>query len=147
MSAILEQLGLDHTFFYQLAVFAALFLLLKQVYFKPFMRLLDARHKKTVEDRESAEKLIQQAQGRLEEYQRRLAEERLIARRDYEDVVNQAKKEEAALLAHAREEAKKVTQQAASDAEAQHEKLRKQLELEVETFARSLSERLLSRKV
>ena len=144
MSAILEQLGLDQTFFYQLAIFAVLFLILGQFYFKPFLALFEARHKKTVEDREAAERLMSQAEARLEEYKKRLAAERAAARKDVEDILNLAKKEEAALLAHAREEAKKITQEAADSVAAQGQALRKQLEVDVEGMAQSIYENLLS---
>ncbi len=147
MSAILEQLELNQTFFIQLAVIAVLFVVLKRVYFKPFLSLIEMRHKKTVEDREAAERLMEQAQARLDEYKKRLSDERSQARKDFEDILNQAQKEEAAILSHAREEARKITQAAADSATEQSEMLRKQLELEVESMARAVSEKLLSRKV
>ena len=147
MSAILEQLELNQTFFVQLAVFAALFFVLSRTYFRPFMALLDARHKKTVEDREAAERLLKQADARFEEYTRRLHEEKQAARKEYEDVLNRAKKEEADMLAKSREEAKKITQDALESIAKQREGLRRQLEVEVESMAHQISEQLLSRKV
>lgn len=147
MTAILEQLGLDQTFFAQLIIFAVLFFFLSRVYFKPFQALFEMRHKKTVEDREAAERLMVQAQKLFDDYKNRLAEERSVARKEFEETLDQAKKEESKLLAHAREEAKKITQEAADSVAAQSEKLRKQLETDVEGIAQSISERLLSRKV
>lgn len=147
MSAILEQLGLDQTFFVQLAIFAALFALLSTTYFKPFLKLFEARHQKTVEDREAAERLMAQADQKLEAYRQRLQEEKAAAKKEYEDILNQAKKEEAALLSHAREEAKKITQEAADAVAAQGEKIKKQLEGDIESLAKTISEQLLSRKV
>jgi F-type H+-transporting ATPase subunit b len=147
VSAILEQLGLDQTFFIQLVIFALLFFLLSRVYFKPFLGLLEARHKKTVDDREAAERLMMQAQQRFEDYKKRLSDERAAARKDFDSVIDQAKKEEAALLAHAREEARKITHEVADSVSRQRDQLRKQLEMDVESMARSISEKLLSRKV
>jgi F-type H+-transporting ATPase subunit b len=146
VSTILGQLGIDQTFFIQLAIFAVLFFILSQVYFKPFMRLFEARHQKTTADREAAERMMLEAKAKLEEYQRKLAEERAVARKDYDAIIDQAKKEEAALLAAAREEAKKITHQAAESVAAQREKLRTQLEVDVESIALSISEKLLSRR-
>ena len=146
MGAVLEQLGLDRTFFVQLGIFVILFLLLSRVYFKPFLRLFEARHKKTVEDRETAERLMQQARARFDEYTQRLADERLASRREYEALLNEAKKEEAAILLQAREEAKKITQEAAESVSRQRDQLRKQLESDVEALSRSVSEKLLSRQ-
>src|SRR5262249_22730688 len=141
VSAILEQLGLDQTFFIQFGIFAVFFFIVGNIYFKPFLRLFEMRHKKTVEDREAAEKLMQQAEGKLEEYKRRLQDERAAARKEFEAVLNQAKKEEAALIAHAREEAKKITQEAAESVVKQRDQLRQQLEKDVDALAHSISEK------
>jgi F-type H+-transporting ATPase subunit b len=146
VSAILEQLGIDQTFFVQFGIFAVLFAILNQVYFKPFMRLFEARHQKTTADREAAERMMNEAQAKLEEYKKKLGEERAIARKDYDAIIDQAKKEEAALLASAREEAKKIAQQAAESVSQQRDHLRKQLEADVESIALAISEKLLSRR-
>ena len=80
VDALLDQLGLDHTFFIELGLVAALFLFLSHTYFKPFMKLFAARYSKTVKDREAAELLMSQAQTKFEEYKRVLAEEKSAAR-------------------------------------------------------------------
>lgn len=147
MSAILEQLELNQTFFIELVIFAVFFTVIKHVYFKPFLNLIEMRHKKTVADREAAERMMAQAQLRLEEYKNQLVQERQNARKHFEEILNQAKKEEAKILSQAREEARKITQAAADSVTEQSETLKKQLELEVESMAQAISEKLLSRKV
>lgn len=147
MSSILAQLELDQSFFVQMLIFGALFLLLTRTYFKPFLILIEARHRKTVEDREAAERLLQQASGRFEEYQRRLDAERASAKKEYEEILAQAKKEETALIAQSRDEARKITQEAVESLGKHRENLKRQLEVDVEGMARTISERLLSRKV
>lgn len=147
MNAILEQLELNNTFFIQLGIFAVLSLFLNAVYFKPFLRLFEARHQKTVADREAAEKLMAQADSKFEEYKLRLAQERQAARKEYEAALVEAKKEESKILAHAREEAKKINLEAAESVALQHNKLKADLEADIEGMARSISEKLLSRKV
>jgi F-type H+-transporting ATPase subunit b len=147
VSAILEQLEINNTFFIQLAIFAALFFILSAVYFKPFLRLFEVRHQKTVADREAAERLMQQADAKFEEYKTRLSQERLAARKEFEAALSEAKKQEAAILSHAREEAKKITQEAAESVANQRSKLKAELEADVEGMARAISEKLLSRKV
>lgn len=146
MTAILDQLGLDQTFFIQLGVFALLFFILANFYFRPFLKLFEARHKRTVEDREAAEKLMVQAHNRFEEYKNRLAEERLAARKEYESIVAEARNEESTILAQARDEAKRVTQDAAECVSKQRDEIKKQLEGDVEELARNVSEALLVRK-
>ncbi len=147
MSAILEQLGIDSTFFAELVIFFVVFTILSRFYFRPFLQLFEARHKKTVQDREAAEKMMIDAQQKLEEYKQRLSAERAGAKRHYDTILEQAKKEETEILARAREEAKKVTQEAADSVAAQREKLKAQLQSDVESLAQTISEKLLSRKV
>lgn len=147
MSAILQQLGIDSTFYYQFGVFLVVFLVLSQFYFKPFLALFEARHKKTVQDREAAEKMMADAQAKLEEYKARLSQERQLAKKQYDALLDDAKKEESAILMRAREDAKKITQEAAEAVGAQREKLRTQLSEDVEQLAKTISEKLLSRKV
>ena len=147
MNAVLDQLGLNNTFFVEFAIFVVLFFLLSQVYFKPFMKLFQARRKKTIEDRETAEKLMLQAQAKLDEYQRILQEERVATRAEFERAMTEAKKLESEQLAKARDEARLITQQTAELIGQQREQLKRQLSADVETLAQTISEKLLSRKV
>ncbi len=147
MSEILEQLELNQSFFYQLIVFAVLFFFLSRLYFAPFMKLFEVRHKKTVEDREAAERLMQQAQDLFSEYSRRMSEERASARKEYEQAISSAQKEETEMLNRARDEAKKITQDAIESVSRQRQALRSQLEADIEGLAKTVSEGLLSRKV
>lgn len=144
MSEILEQLELNDTFFIQFALFATLFVLLTQIYFKPFLKLFELRHKKMVADKQSAERLIEQADARFAEYTKKLSEERLLARQEYEALLVATKAEEAAILSQAREEAKKITKEAAESVALQREELKRQLEVDIESIAQSISKTLLT---
>jgi F-type H+-transporting ATPase subunit b len=143
---LLNQLGLDSTFFIEFAMIAVLFFALSQFYFKPFLKLFQARHKKTVEDREVAMRLMAQAQAKLDEYKRLLHDARHENKKALEHAITEARKSETEILAEARNEAKKITQAAADSVNNQREDLKKQLQADVEAIARSISDRLLSRK-
>ncbi len=143
MGPILRQLGLDHTFFIQFAMIAALYFILSRIFFRPFQQLIERRHARTVEDRKAAEELLQQAQEKMNEYQRRLTEERKLARAEIDQAIQAAKKEESALLQAARDEAKSITQGAIANLEAQREKIRKELHADVEEIAQLVTEKLM----
>lgn len=145
MSAIIEQLGLDQSFFYQFAIFAVFFMVLANVYFKPFLKLLEARHKRTVEDKLAAEKLVEQATAKLEEYKTRIHDERLALRKDYENLLADVKKEEAAILASARNDAKTITQEAIESVSRNRDQIVKQLEGDVDGIATQIAQSLLAR--
>lgn len=147
MNAFLDQLGLNSTFFIELGIFAVLFPLLGHVYFRPFLKLFELRHKRTVEDKEAAERILAQAQMKLDEYKRILSEERMAAKKHFDAVLLEASKQESEILAQAREQSKKVTQEAVEAIQHQKSVLKKSLESEVESIAQTISEKLLSRKV
>ncbi|HAR42218.1 MAG TPA: hypothetical protein DCS07_06255 [Bdellovibrionales bacterium] len=147
MSAILEQLGLDGSFFIQVAVFAVLFFVLTRVYFRPFMKLFDLRHQRIITDRQAAEKLMSEADSKFEDYKNKIAQERAAARRDFESVIQAARADESAILGQARDEAKKITQSTAEAIAGQRDQLKKQLEGDVDVLATAIAEKLLSRKV
>ena len=146
MTAILQQLGLDSTFFTQLAVFFVLFAFLGQVFFKPFLRLIEERHRRTVEDRDSAEKMMASADAKMQEYQARLQAARAQARAEMESVLAAAKAEEAKILGSARDEAKKIAQQTAAELDAERARVRVQLEMDAEALATAISDKLLVKK-
>ncbi len=147
MGPILEQLELNSTTFIQLLIFSVLYFVLSTVYFKPFLKLIQKRQQKTLGDREEAERLLSQANARFQDYQQKLAEERLRFRAELEKVVAEAKKEENTILNHAREEAKRITLQTQEALAQQKAQLKSQLSGEAEALAQMVSEKLLSRKV
>ena len=146
MSAILEQLELNQTFFIQFGLFCVLFFFLSRFYFKPFLKLFKHRHERTVADREAAEKMIAEAKTKFEEYRTEITQERSKLRAEMEATLNQARQAESQLLAVAREEAKQITQEAADSVSKQREALRKQLEADVDAIAKSISETLIPAK-
>jgi F-type H+-transporting ATPase subunit b len=146
VSGILHQLELDQSFFYQLALFSVVFFVMRGLYFKPITKLFNARHKRLIEDREAAEALVSQADQKLEEYKRRLTEERVEARKQYDAILADTRKEEAQILNTARNEAKKITQEAVESINKQREQIKKQLEADVEGLAKNISDTLLARK-
>ncbi len=145
MAPILKQLGLDSTFFIQLVIITALYFLLSKIFFRPFLQLIEKRHARTIEDRKAAEELISQAQEKINEYQRRLTEERKLARAEIEQTLLSAKKEEAANLRAAREEAKGITQRAIENLQSQRDRVRDELRADVERLARSVTEKLMTK--
>ncbi len=147
VNALLDQLGLDRSFFIELGIFFVLFFLLSHLYFKPFLHLFQLRHSRTVKDREEALHLMALAQAKLEEYQKALGEQRVKSKKEYEMALAEAKKEESKILTQAKEEAKKITQETVRVLTQQKEQLKRQLESEVEVMAQGISERLLSRKL
>lgn len=145
MAEILAQLGVDYTFFVQLAIFVAIFFIIPGLFFKPFQKLIESRHQKTVADRERAEELVKQANAKLEEFRTKITEERMRARAEHERVLAAVKAEEAKIISTAREEAKKITQTSLETIQGQSALLKRALEADVEGLALQISELLTKR--
>lgn len=146
MAAIIAQLELNQTFFIQFAVFTVIFFVIPNVFFKPFQRLIESRHQKTVADRERAEDLVKQANAKLEEFRTKIGEERVRARAEFERALSEVKQEESRILGAAREEAKKITHAALENIQAQSTQLKRSLEADVEGIALQISDLLTKRQ-
>ncbi len=143
MAAILGQLGIDHTFYIQLGIFFVLFLVIPNLFFKPFQKLIEERHQKTSADADKAGQLVAQANAKMEEYKTRLNEERNRIRAEMEKTLAVTKAEEAEILGAARSEAKKITQDALESIQSQATQLKRSLEADVEGIALQITETLL----
>ncbi|MBC7384651.1 MAG: ATP synthase F0 subunit B [Cryobacterium sp.] len=146
MAAILAQLDLNSTFFVQFAVFTVIFFIVPTVFFKPFQKLIEARHQKTVADRERAEELVKQANAKLEEFRARMNEERTLARAEFERAMGEVKAEESKIMTGAREEAKRITQAALESIQSQSTSLKRSLEADVEGLSLQISDMLTKRQ-
>jgi len=143
VAAILEQLGINSTFFVELAVFVILFGFLSRVYFAPFLKLLQERHARTVKDREAARAMLVQAEAKLQEYQGKIADARLRARADMEEAIRKGRAEEQAALTQARDEAKRITQAALAEADAERNRLKAAIETDAEGLAKLIVDQLM----
>ncbi len=143
MSTILDQLGLNSTFFIQLATFILVFVIVGNGFFKPALKLIQARHAATVKAREDAERTLAQAQAKFEEYRARIQSERNLARKDYDEVLTETKREEAEILSRARAEAQQITQTTFDEINHARARVKAELESDVERMAQQISETLL----
>ena len=146
MDSILHSLELNSTVFIQLAIFAVFYWIAKALFFNPVLGLFQVRYKRTVEDRIQADKMTEAALAKQAEYKARLDQERQAARKDYELKLEEVKREEAKLLAAARNDAKEITQKTMDELQRQNDSLRGQLALDVESFAQSIANQLLTRR-
>lgn len=145
MSEIASQLGLDQTFYTQFILIAVLYAFLTVVYFKPFQKLLEKRHHKTVGERAEADRVIAELKEKLAEYEAQLAIAQRKARANMEAILLDAKTKENEILTAARTEAKNTTQAAIQVLNQEKEKISKSLQAEVEKLATEATSKLLLR--
>ncbi|MCC7440125.1 MAG: ATP synthase F0 subunit B [Bdellovibrionales bacterium] len=143
MLTILQQLGVDASFFWQFGIFLVLWFALSKIFFGPFHALIRQRHERMVEDREAAEKLVAQAEQKLEEYRRMIAAAKDRAKRESDAILESAKAEENKILGDARDRAKQITQDALRELEQQRSRLQAELEAQVETLASQVAAKVI----
>lgn len=146
MDALVQLLGVDHTFFVQFGIFVFLFVTLPVVFFRPFQRLIELRIARTVEDKAKAAALIAEADQKYEEYRTKLTAERVRSRADIEKALAQVKAQEASILNEARGEGKKITQATLDTLQQQSAQLKRSLEADVEGMALQITDLLLKRQ-
>lgn len=141
---MIDQLGLNETYFYQLGFFLVTFLLLKVTYFSPLSQLIKLRHQRTTADNSEAEGLENKNTKDIQDYRDRLAVVRSEIRAQRDLQLKDARMIEARVVAEAREEAKKASQASLAEAEAIRQATLKSLTGEIDGLATGLSKKLLS---
>lgn len=143
MESILQSLGINQTIFIQLGLFVAIYLILTRVYFKPFMKLIELREQRTKEDKESAKKLLIEAEEKFAEYQALIRKAKEEAHAVFDDVVSKAKSKEREILEQSKNEVKNINQEALSELNNKKAEIKKNLEKEVSGLAQLLADKLL----
>jgi F0F1-type ATP synthase membrane subunit b/b' len=90
--------------------------------------------------------MVAAAEAKLKEYQERVSAARLLAKQDLDSELKKAHQKEAELFAHAREEAKRITQEAMVGIQRERQNLQQQLSKDVEVFANQITEKLVGAK-
>lgn len=138
MNSILEQLEINHTFFYQFGLFIAFFIILSQLYLKPFQKLIEKRQQKLKGDVESSNELLKAVDAKLSEYQKELIAARNEARVASERVIADARAKEEATISALKEEIKKDYQKTAQQLTEERKKVEAELQGQVDLLADQL---------
>jgi F-type H+-transporting ATPase subunit b len=139
-------IAVDYTVVAQIFFFLVLWFSLSRVLFRPFLKMLEERERKTEGAREEAAAQVQEGEKLRIEYEQALAaaeqegialKERLLTdgRRTRDEILNRAREEAAARLQEVRETtAKELARERPSAAQ------------EAETIARAVVEKILGRR-
>lgn len=138
MNAILEQLEINHTFVYQFVLFIGFYIILSQLYLKPFQRLLDKRAQRLKSDVESSNELLKSIDQKMGEYQKALQDARTEARLRSEKVLSEARSAEDAKINALKDEIKKDYQKMAQQLAEERSKIEAELKGQVDQLADQL---------
>lgn len=136
-------IDLDGSMFIQLAIIALVYLVLRQLVFKPYLATLDARETKTDQTRARAEAIKAEARALAERYERDLAaaREKAITARQTLRAEGTLRREQLIGEAHRVAHAKMSAAQAAID--AQYEGARADLKTHVDEIAARVVDKVL----
>jgi F0F1-type ATP synthase membrane subunit b/b' len=144
MNDILEQLQINHTFWYEFGLFILFFFILSQIYLKPFQKLIEKRSHKLKDDVTSATELLKTVEGMLTAYEKEIAAARTESRLNYEKVVAEVRAKEDSSIAVFKDELKKdylkVTQQLTEE----KNKIQTELSAHVNELAESVATKTLA---
>lgn len=140
-------IALDYTVLIQIAAFLIFWFLLTKLLFKPFVRLLEERERRTEGMKGEAASLKEEGERLSKEYEYAILQAREEARAAKEGIVQEARQTREQLLARAREAAARML-------EAVREEIRKELQRgrelagrEAEAIAQHIAEKILGRKI
>jgi F-type H+-transporting ATPase subunit b len=144
MNEILDQLEINQTFFYQFALFGVFFLIVSQLYLKPFQRLIEKRNQKLKDDVESSAELLKTIEGRVKEYETALAQTRAEAIRHYESSLNEVREGEERVLNQLKDELKKEYVRASQELQDERLKIESELKLQLAPVSDAVVQKILA---
>lgn len=140
-------MDIDVTFLLQLGLFLVLLVTLNGLLFKPFLRVMEARHDKIHGAAQDISHLLRSAEEDREAYLQRIREARAKAQAAREEVVSKGREEEREKLAAVRAEIADSLNQTRNQIQQQQAEARQALDGEVDALSRSLASKLLGREL
>ena len=142
---ILSQLGIDETLWIQLGVFLLIFMVLRTLYFRPFLSIMERREREGEGKRKEAEVLLKKAKEEESRYERELFFARQEAKREQEENLSKVKEETARELMEVRQANKKKMEVAREEIGKEASAI--DFEKQSENLSKGLVEKLTQSKV
>lgn len=136
---------IDKTLFIQLAIFLAFAFLMNQFAFKPFLRLLEERHRRIFGAKEEAERLKEEAERLERTYQEELRRHREEIFRERGALREEGRRQREAMLEAVRGEVQRQVEEARRRIQEGTAEALRDLEGLCQGLAREMAERLLGR--
>ena len=144
MNEILDQLEINQTFFYQFALFGVFFVIISQLYLKPFQRLIEKRNQKLKDDVESSAELLKSIETKVKDYEAALAQARVEAIREHEGAMNEVRENEERVLNQLKDELKKDYIRMSQELQDERLKVESELKLQLAPVSDAVVQKILS---
>lgn len=145
--SILIELGVDHTFYYQLALIIFLFITLSHFVWKPFLQIAELRDEKTEKTESRAKELGEKSQAALVKYREKIGQVHLEAVGIFNDIKTTAKAQEKKWIEEAEGKFREEMKVAKSTLERELTESMDNLQLESNKLGNEMAEKFLGRNV
>jgi F-type H+-transporting ATPase subunit b len=128
-------------------IFLVVLIVLNKLVFQPTLKIIEARRNQTDALAGDAVSLIQKSQEALATYEKKIAAARVEAARSREAIIQEARKEEAQLVARARKENEGVLEEMKSQLDSERKEAMMKLKQYAQELAKSMANKILEKKV
>ena len=144
---ILTQMGIDDTVWIQLVVFSILFIVLRFLFFGPFLRLIELRESATLGEEAEANELNRKAEEQETGYKEKLSQVRQTARSAHDDLIAAKKTEASGTVAEARSRNKGNIEEARAEIMQESARTLEELKGQVDIISGMFVKKLMKEKV
>jgi F-type H+-transporting ATPase subunit b len=140
-------ISLDYSVVYQIILFLVLWVVLSKILFRPYLRLLEERERKTTGAQHDSLDLEHEGARLRAQYEQKIAQAQAAGYATKETILQEARRERERILTEAREEAMKLLQGVRLEVESQMQKERQLAATEAGIVAQEMVNKILGRKV
>jgi F-type H+-transporting ATPase subunit b len=140
-------ISLDYSVVYQIILFVVLWVVLSKILFRPYLRLLEERERKTTGAQHDSLDLEHEGARLRAQYEQKIAQAQAAGYATKETILQEARRKRERILTEAREEAMKLLQGVRLEVESQMQKERQLAATEAGIVAQEMVNKILGRKV
>lgn len=135
------------TIVYMFFIFVANFFVLNHFVFKPTLKIIEERHKKSVGLQEQAKNFEDQTAKMVQDYENTMNHARQVARQARENILKTAETESKEMIKKSRSASEELICNAKKEIMTQAEQARVQLKVQSTELAQQMVQKLIQRKV
>jgi F-type H+-transporting ATPase subunit b len=140
-------ISLDYSVVYQIILFVVLWVVLSKILFRPYLRLLEERERKTTGAQHDSLDLEREGARLRAQYEQKIAQAQAAGYATKETILQEARRERERIVTEARDEAMKLLQGVRLEVESQMQKERQLAATEAGIVAQEMVNKILGRKV
>ncbi len=140
-------LNINATFFFQVVNFLIIIAVLNWLLVKPTLKILEERRVRVEGSEEEAKRLKAETEGKIQDYERGLAEARINAGREKEKIRMEGLERENEIIKTAREQARKTVEDMKVKIEKEAQDASTVMKQEIKSLSADIAAKVLGRKI